>query len=174
MTQAQAPASTVDRAFVEDFLPRWLEAWNSHTPERLLALMTDDIVYNDAAWPQTMHGHSDVREFLNHAWTGLPDLRFEAKDGPFLHPTQPQATVSWRGSATHTGPIDPPGLAPTGRRLEFEGFDWHLYRDGKVARLWICFDMGAVMRDLGVLPPPGSREERLTAKLSNLRAKLRR
>src|SRR2546421_1852189 len=174
MARTETPTPAIDAAFAEDFFPRWLEAWNSHDPDRLLALMTDDISYEDSAWPTTMRGHGEVREFLRHAWTAFPDMRFELKDGPFLHPTLPSATATWTGSLTHTGPIDPPGVAPTGRHVEFAGFDLHEYRDGKVARLWICFDVAAIMRELGVLPPPGSRGERLTAKLANLQTRLRR
>jgi steroid delta-isomerase-like uncharacterized protein len=174
MPQTEAPAPAVDAAFVQDFFPRWLDAWNSHDADRLLALMTEDITYDDSAWPKTMHGHADVREFLRHAWTGCPDMRFDVKDGPFLHPTRPAATSTWTGFATHTGRIDPPGIAPTGKRVTFEGFDLHEYRDGRVSRLWICFDMAAIARDLGVLPPVGSRAEQLTARLANLQTRLRR
>ncbi len=174
MPPTEAAAATIDAAFVEDFIPRWEGAWNSHEPDRLLALMTEDVTYDDSAWPTRMHGHADVREFLRHAWTAFPDMRFAFRDGPFLHPTKASATFGWTGSATHTGRIDPPGVAPTGRHFTFEGFDLHEYRDGRVARLWICFDMAGIMRDLGVLPPAGSRAEQLTAKLANLQTRLRR
>lgn len=46
-TQAQA----FDHAWAEEFAGRWEAAWNSHQPERLLELMTHDIVYDDSAWP---------------------------------------------------------------------------------------------------------------------------
>ena len=174
MPRTQTPVSTLDAAWVEDFFTRWTDAWNSHDPDRLLALMTEDISYDDSAWPRTMHGHADVREFLRFAWTAFPDMRFEVDEGPFLDPARPVATSTWRGFATHAGPIEPPGVAPTGKAIEFAGFDLHEYRDEKVARLVICFDMAASMRDLGVLPPEGSRAERLTAKLANLQTKLRR
>ena len=72
------------------------------------------------------------------------------------------------------GRIDPQGVAPTGRHVTFEGFDLHEYRDGRVRRLWICFDMAAIARDLGVLPPIGSRGEQITVKLANLQTRLRR
>jgi steroid delta-isomerase-like uncharacterized protein len=174
MPPTEAVAPTIDAAFVEDFFPRWLDAWNSHEEDRLLALMTEDITYDDSSWPTTMRGHAEVRDFLGHAWTASADMRFELKDGPFLHPSKPAATAGWTGSLTHTGPIDPPGIAPTGKHSTFDGFDLHEYRDGKVARLWICFDMADIMRDLGVLPPVGSRAEQLTAKLANLQTRLRR
>jgi steroid delta-isomerase-like uncharacterized protein len=174
MTQQETRTEGVDAAWVADFAQEWLAAWNSHEPDRLLALMTDDIVYDDTAWPTTMHGHDDVHAFLDHAWRGIPDMRFEIHAGPFVHPHEPRAAFWWNGTGTHTGPIDPPGLAPTGRSLAFDGADFHEYRDGKVARLRIIFDMSAVMRQLGVLPEAGSREERLMAKAAGLRKRFAR
>jgi steroid delta-isomerase-like uncharacterized protein len=173
MAQQQTTATeAVDRAWVDEFGERWLEAWNSHDADRLLGLMTEDIVYDDSAWPKTMQGHADVREFLEHTWRAMPDLRFELADGPYLHPDEPKAAFYWRGYGTQTGPIDPPGMAPTGKKLEFHGGDFHEYRDGKVARLRIVFNMADAMRQLGALPPAGSRQERVLAKLANLRGRL--
>jgi steroid delta-isomerase-like uncharacterized protein len=175
MAQNQATlAEPVDRAFVDDFAERWLEAWNSHDAEKVLALMADDIVYDDSAWPTTMRGHAEVRDFLAHTWRAFPDLRFEPIDGPLVDPDQPKAAFYWRGFGTHSGPIDPPGLAPTGRRMEIEGGDFHEYRDGKLVRLRIVFDMARAMRQLGALPEPGTRTERLAIALTNLQRKLRR
>jgi steroid delta-isomerase-like uncharacterized protein len=174
MTEQQVQSAGVDAAWVADFSQQWLDAWNSHEPERLLALMTEDIVYEDTAWPRTMHGHGDVREFVHHAWAGIPDMRFEMRAGPFVHAHEPKAAFWWNGFGTHTGPIDPPGLAPSGKSLTFDGADFHEYRDGKVARLRIVFDMGAVMRQLGVLPEAGSREEKLMAKAAGVRRRFSR
>jgi steroid delta-isomerase-like uncharacterized protein len=165
---------TIDAAWVEEFAQRWADAWNSHEPERLLALMTEDIVYDDSAWPRTMRGHADVREFLDFTWRAFPDMRFEATDGPYLVPGEPKAAFYWRGMATHQGPIDPPGIPATGKRMEFEGADFHEYRDGKVAGLRIVFDMADCMRQLGALPQPGSRGEKAMAALARVQARLRR
>jgi steroid delta-isomerase-like uncharacterized protein len=161
----------IDRDFVDDFAQRWLGAWNSHDPDQVLALMTDDIVYDDSAWPTQMRGHADVREFLERTWAAFPDMRFELDD-PYIHPREPKAAFYWHGTATHSGQLEPPGLEPTGKRIEFEGVDTHEYRDGKVARLRIVFDMADVTRQLGVLPPAGSRAERMMAKMTNMRGKV--
>jgi steroid delta-isomerase-like uncharacterized protein len=175
MAQQEATlAEPVDQAFVDDFAQRWLEAWNSQDAEKVLGLMADDIVYDDSAWPDTMRGHGDVRVFLEHIWRAFPDLRFEPTDGPFLDPREPKAAFYWRGYATHRGPVDPPGLAATGKQIVFEGGDFHEYRDGKLVRLRIVFDMARVMRQLGALPDPGTREERLVVGLTNLRGRLGR
>lgn len=173
MVTGAAARTQLDPAWLEEFAVRWGEAWNSHDPERLLALMTEDIVYEDSAWPTTMHGHVDVRRFLDSVWTAMPDLRFEFTDGPFIKPGAPAAAFYWRGTGRFTGPLDPPGFAPTGRALEFFGADFHEYRDARVARLRIVFDNMDVARKLGLLPHPGSRADRAGAGAQRLAMRVR-
>jgi steroid delta-isomerase-like uncharacterized protein len=168
MAEVSQEQTGIDQAFVEDFLPRWDAAWKSRQPERVLELMTEDIVYDDSAWPTTMRGHGDVRAFLESTWRALSDLEFEMTDGPFLHPGEPKAAFYWRGTGTNTGPIDPPGFAPTGKRIEFEGVDVQEYRDGRICRLRIVFDMMDVARQLGTLPQAGSRAEKVAATAQRL------
>jgi steroid delta-isomerase-like uncharacterized protein len=178
MAEVAQGQSGVDEAFVRDFLPRWLAAWKSHQPERLFELMTEDIVYDDSAWPTMMRGYADVRVFVNSVWRAFPDLEFEMTDGPYLHPGAEKAAFLWRGTGTHTGPLDPPGFAPTGKRIELEGVDFHEYREGKVSRLNVVFDMMDVARQLGTLPRAGSRAEKAMATAQRLavqaRSRLRR
>ena len=178
MAEVAQSQGGIDGAFVRDFTPRWEAAWKSHQPERLFELMTEDIVYDDSAWPTTMRGQADVRVFLESVWRAFPDLEFEMTDGPFLHPTAAKAAFHWRGTGTQTGPLDPPGFAPTGKRIEFEGVDLHEYREGKVSRLNIVFDMMDVARQLGTLPRAGSRAEKAVATAQRLavqaRSRLRR
>jgi steroid delta-isomerase-like uncharacterized protein len=135
MMEQSTAVATIDPAFLEDFGQRWLEAWNSQDAEKVLACMAEDIVYDDDAWPTTMRGHAEVREFLEYMWRAFPDMRFEVVDGPYIDPEAPKVAWYWRGFATHTGPLEPPGLAPTGKRLEFEGGEFDEYRNGKLVRL---------------------------------------
>jgi steroid delta-isomerase-like uncharacterized protein len=164
----------VDLGWLQTFADDYLAAWNSHVPERLLGLMTPDIVYDDTAWPTQMRGPEQVRAFLDSAWRALPDLRFELVEGPYVVPGKPKAAFHWRGRATFTGPLEPPGFSPTGRTCEFEGVDFHEYRDGRLARLRIDFDLMDVSRQLGLLPAQGSRAEAAMARLQRASARLRR
>jgi steroid delta-isomerase-like uncharacterized protein len=157
------PAAEIASGWIGDFARRWLEAWNSHRPEHILELLTDDVEYRDDAWPRTMHGHAEVREFLEALWRGMPDMSFELLSGPYVIPGQPRAAFHWRAWGTHTGVLDPPGFAPTGRRWEVDGADFHEYRDRRVSRLRVAFDMMGVSRQLGLMPPAGSRAERALA-----------
>ena len=86
MTESAAQAQDLDHTWVAEFAQRWGAAWNSHEPARLLELMTEDIVYDDSAWPTTMRGHDDVRAFLASVWRAFPDLEFEWVDGPYIEP----------------------------------------------------------------------------------------
>jgi steroid delta-isomerase-like uncharacterized protein len=150
MAETTTAAETVTSEWVEEFGERWWAAWNSRQPERMLELMTEDIVYDDAAWPQTMRGHAQVREFLEFLWRAFPDLTFEP-ECPLIAVDGSSAAFPWRGRGTNTGPIDPPGVPATGKPLAWEGADFQEYRAGKVARLRIVFDMADSLRQLGLL-----------------------
>jgi predicted ester cyclase len=110
-----------------------------------------------------MHGHGEVREFIEALWRAVPDMTFELLAGPYVIPDEPRASFHWRGTGTFTGRMDPPGFAPTGRRWEIDGADFHEYRDGRISRLRVVFDLMSVSRQLGVMPAAGSRAERAMA-----------
>jgi SnoaL-like polyketide cyclase len=90
-------------------------------------------------------------------------MTFELLGGPYVIPGEPRAAFHWRTSGTHTGPLEPPGFAPTGRPWELDGVDFHEYRDGRVCKLRVAFDQLSVARQLGLMPAAGSRAERAMA-----------
>ena len=57
----RTPADTTSEAtpsieWIHDFARRFIDAWNSHEVDRLLALMSEDIDYRDDAWPNRANG----------------------------------------------------------------------------------------------------------------------
>ena len=111
--------------------------------------MTSDIVYDDSAWPTTMRDPSQVREFLEFLWRALPDL-----EGPFLPSDSPTAVYYWRGTGTFAGPLEPPGVAPTGARVTREGFELLEFREDRLSRLRIVYDIMDLYRQMGVETTP--------------------
>lgn len=162
----------VDFTFARDLANKMLDAWNAHDTDALLGLMAEDVVYDDSSWPKRMRGHADVREFLESTWRAIPDLTFEFEQ-VLINDDASEVANYWRATATQKGRWDPPGLDATGRRLSFEGtFLGELY-DGKLRRIRVTHDVASIMRQLRILPDPGSRGERLIVELANLRTRLR-
>ena len=170
----QTSTQKLDPAWVDAFVERWMNAWNAHDRAQILELLTDDIVYDDSAWPTTMRGKADVREFIDFSWRAFPDLTFALAASPHLAPDGPRAAYWWKATATHQGPIDPPGIPATGKHIALDGVDIHEYRDGKIAKLRIIFDMTDVSVQLGMLPAPGSRAEKILASIQKLKSRLTR
>jgi steroid delta-isomerase-like uncharacterized protein len=164
--EAQAPS-----AGLADFFQRWAEAWNSQDAEKVLSLMTEDIVYDDSGWPETLRGHDEVRRFLEYIWRAFPDLEFEVIEGPLVAQGEMKAADYWRGRGTMLGPVDPPGFAPTGARVEFEGAGFYEFRDGRISRLRFVFDMMRAGQQIGAVPETGSRAERVGVLLQKLAAR---
>src|SRR5258705_7076914 len=110
--------ATLSIEWIRDFATRWIDACISHEVDRLLALMSEDIEYPDAAWPKPMRGHADVREFLEASWRAFPDITFELLGGPYVIPGEPRAALHWRGGAPPKRPPAPPGFPPPPRPWE--------------------------------------------------------
>jgi hypothetical protein len=58
--------------------------------------------------------------------------------------------------------------------MRVEGVDQWTMRDGRIARYRAFYDMNDLARQLGIVPPPGSRAERGMVALQRLQARLGR
>jgi hypothetical protein len=72
------------------------------------------------------------------------------------------------------GSVEPPGFAPTGRRMQVDGVDLWRMRDGRIARYRAFYDVTDLARQLGIVPPSGSRAERMTVALQHFQARFLR
>jgi steroid delta-isomerase-like uncharacterized protein len=156
------------------FVDRYLAAWNSFDADALAQLITDDIVWADPALPVPARGVVEVQAFLRTSAAAFPDLRFDEPDPPLIAVAGDDVVWAWRMQGTHRGAIDPPGFAPTGRRMQVEGVDRWTMRDGRIARYRAFYDMNEVARQLGLAPAPGSGAERTAVALQRLQARLSR
>jgi hypothetical protein len=74
----------VSREFAEEFARQWVEAWNSHDLEKVLAHYADDFVMSSpyiaviAGEPSgTLTGKRAIRQYWSTALERMPALRFE-------------------------------------------------------------------------------------------------
>ena len=175
MTSDDTQAAPVDEVLVSNLIPRVVAAFNAHDADGFVAVMTEDVVFEHSAAPAPMHGRAEVSAFYtNTIWKAFPDLTLELMDGPFFHLHAPRISFNWLAAGTHTGPLDPPGLAPTGKRVEIDVREIAEIRNGLASRIRLVIDMSDFMRQLGVLPAPGGHGERAIAMMQRLQMKLSR
>ena len=111
----------------------------------------------------------EARAFYVSFWKGFPDLAVRPAQGLFLHPHAARVAVIWLGAGTHTGPLDPPGLPPTGARIRGHVWEMLEIRDGLVTRAEQTFDSAGMLRQLGILPAPGCFAEHAMLALQRIR-----
>ena len=170
-TEEQA---TLDREFVEDFAHRYGEAWRAREPDRIAALVAEDVVWLDPALPEVLHGRDAVREFATETIRMAPDLDIEELGDPFIAPAEPRVLLRYRMAGTMTGPWKYLDVAPTGRPFSFEGVDDWVMRYGLIAEYRTHYDSMGMSRQIGLLPEHGSAAERAFARLQHAQARFQR
>lgn len=147
----------VDAEFARAFLQRLHAAASAHDADAVAALCCDDVVWDDPAAPQTLHGRDAVRLFHRDImFPALPDARIELLDGPYLALDGTGVAARLRISGTMTGPLSPPGFAPTGGALSFETAEFSHFRGGLLAQHTVVLNMLELARQIGAVPPAGS------------------
>jgi len=124
---------------------KWIAGWNSHNPDKMLPLFTDDVFYEDVAFGEVSHGRAEVRKFVVAELEGVPDLelklmRADIHDG--------HGTIEWMFSGTDKD------VFKTGKKFSVRGVSVIDMRDGKIFRNVDFYDAATIMRQVGLLPTP--------------------
>jgi steroid delta-isomerase-like uncharacterized protein len=148
-------------------LVRWtFEALNEHDVTAMRTMWTDATVERFPS--STIHGADGMVAYFEILFAALPDLHMRvvavAEDGEDVF-------VHWHMTGTHTGgPFQ--GIEPTGRTVAIDGMDHFVIRDGTIATAFVVFDQMQFARQIGMLPPDGSRGDRATKAAFNAKTRL--
>jgi steroid delta-isomerase-like uncharacterized protein len=158
--------------FARHFADRWQKAWNSHVPEQVTELCTEDVVWDDPLTERPERGRAAVAEYLRDVWRAFPDLTFSWPEGPYASFAGVRLALHWHVTGTLLGEMSP-GFAPNGRRVAFDGVDLLELRDGHVCAYNGFFDARGVAQQVGILPTAGSVGERIAVRLQRAQTRLR-
>jgi len=108
----------------EAFVTRFNTVWNGHDLDGILAMMTDDVVFEASfgkdPWGVRVVGQAAVREFLEDMFRRIPDVRWDE----IRHFACPElAVVEWLTTGTPRG----------GTRYEVQGCDVLALRNEKIS-----------------------------------------
>ncbi len=117
MTDSNVPVSS-------EILHQLFEAFNRHDVDTVLSLMTDDIVFEGAAGPESYGarfiGHEAVGAAFAGVWKTFPNVQWE---------NHTHTVVDGMGVSQWTLA----GTREDGARIEADGVDLFTFKDGKIA-----------------------------------------
>ena len=166
--QSPSRNTTEDDEAAAQLMARWYTAWCTHDPVAIMACLTEDAVLEEPNG--AYRGHHAIVECARGVFRSSADFHLEMLDA-WTAPGGNVMATYFKATGTFTGPYDPPGLAPTNDRIEFEGMDRNEIRDGRIARHQIFYDMTGVSRQMGATPAPGTLGERLGIRMQHLAAR---
>lgn len=156
MDRTSEEQSRISPEWVRDWVERFLAGWNSHDPDQLLSLATDDVTWVDPVIPGGVaDGKAAVSAWLISAWTAFPDLTFEFVGEPFVSIDGTRVAAAWIGRATFTGPHRS-GIEPTGAPIEMTGIDVYEFEGDLVRRVVTETDTMPLLVQIGAVPAPGA------------------
>lgn len=131
-------ANTLRKA-VEAF---YHDVWNRHDKSMIPELLCADIKFRGSLG-QYRVGHEGFADYLDEVHAALGDYRCEILD---LVIDDAKVFARMRFSGIHRGELL--GYAPSGQRIEWAGAALFLFRDGKIADLWVLGDVHGVLADM--------------------------
>jgi steroid delta-isomerase-like uncharacterized protein len=136
----------------ETLVGRYSDAWSRHDVDAILALHTDDSIFENHTSGGLAVGKIELRELLAGVFATFPDLRFATRRAYF---SEGLAVLEWTATATHVNPISRGGqsFSPTGKQLVWDGMDVMPLRDGLIARKDVYADSISFLRQLGASLP---------------------
>lgn len=123
-------------------------AWNRHDVEAILAMHTEDSVFENHTSGGMAAGKAAIREILNGVFATFPDIHFEARR---TYIRDGVVTQEWTASGTLAVPYTRGSttVQPTGKKISWNGVDVIPFVGNLVARKDVYVDSLGFLRALG-------------------------
>ena len=142
-------AAALNGAALQKFIDVYNQAWNEHDVDTILALHTEDSVFENHTTGDLNVGKEAIGNAIRGIFTVFPDLTFETRRQYIRNNLVVQ---EWTARGTHLGKMSRAGLEvePTGKAVEYRGMDVIPIEGGKVARKDVYSDGVTLLRQLGL------------------------
>jgi steroid delta-isomerase-like uncharacterized protein len=133
---------------LEKVIAAYGEAWNSHNVEAILAMHTEDSVFENHTSGGVGVGKDAIREVLKGVFTAFPDIRFDARR---TYVRDGVVTQEWTATGTLAIPFTKgtTTVQPTGKKVSWNGVDVIPFAGTLVARKDVYVDSVGFLRALG-------------------------
>ena len=139
----------MDGPELQAFIDRYNDAWNAHDVTAIVAMHTEDSVFENHVTGDVNVGREQIGNAIRGIFTVFPDLRFETRR---QYVREDLVVQEWTARGTHEGTMTRAGVEvpPTGRKVEYKGMDIIPFRDRLVARKDVYSDSITLLRQLGL------------------------
>lgn len=119
------------------------EAFSAGDTERLLRVVSHDLVMHFAEAPEPLRGREVWLQGFELMKRAFPDLEAQVDD---VVAAGDKVAVRVTFDGTHSGEFQ--GMPATGRRIHYVSHEFYRVEDGVIAEEWICSDMSSLFRQL--------------------------
>jgi steroid delta-isomerase-like uncharacterized protein len=130
-------------AAADNIAAKWAAAWNSHDPEKVVALFAENGVYEDIPFGSTNRGMAALRKYATDYFAAVPDMKTTVTGSSVKNGL---GYVEWVFSGTDVG------LYKTGKPFSLRGVSIIATKNGKLTSDRDYYDLAALMKQLGASP----------------------
>jgi predicted ester cyclase len=99
--------------------------------------------------PRGTLNYKDYMQLMDKVAASFPDFKFTVDD---IIAEGDKVVARFSVSGTHKGPFM--GVAPTGRKVKWDGINIYRVSGGKIVESWAINDNLGVMQQIGAIPAP--------------------
>lgn len=127
----------------DNLLEQLIDAENSHDLERMLALMTDDVVIEDVPFGMVMRGKDGVKQGFSGFFSAASDFKVEPKSW-----VTNDKSFALEVIFTGTQKGDLPGLPASGKRFFVRGCSYGEFENSKIKGRRDYWDSASLTKQL--------------------------